>query len=83
MELSKSISHKNENAHKIWWSSLSINEQNYYVSIHPFFGKMGMDYFYAHKTSMKQVYDNVMENDLVVEYEYICELYRSKKLAKS
>jgi pyrroloquinoline quinone (PQQ) biosynthesis protein C len=41
----------------IWWSSLSINEQNKYISKHPFFSKMGRDYFGAHKTSIEQLYE--------------------------
>lgn len=68
-----------DNAHIVWWSSLSINEQKYYISLHPFFSKMVMNYFYTHKTSLRQVYDNVKDNNLTVEYSFICELFRTKK----
>jgi hypothetical protein len=41
-----------------WWSSLSMNEQDKFRKEHPFFGKMDKDYFYAHKTSVEQVYEH-------------------------
>lgn len=68
-----------DKAHIIWWSTLSINEQKYYISKHPFFSKMGMNYFEAHKTSLKQVYDNVIENNLLVDYEVVRELAKTQK----
>jgi hypothetical protein len=44
-----------EDARK-WWSELSINEQNKHIKNHPFFSKMGRDYFSQHKNSVTEVY---------------------------
>ena len=41
-----------------WWSELSMNEQNHYISLHPFFSKMSKTYFGLHSTSITQVYEH-------------------------
>lgn len=41
----------------IWWGSLSINEQNNYISKHPFFSNMSKKYFLIHETSIIQIYN--------------------------
>jgi len=40
-----------------WWSSLSINEQNKYVSEHPYFKHFGPLYVMEHKTAITQIYE--------------------------
>jgi len=51
--------------HMEWWSSLSINEQKYYISKHPFFSQMGMDYFRLRETSILQVYEYCKNHNLI------------------
>jgi len=46
-----------------WWSELSMNEQEAYRLAHPFFSKMGKDYFGLHKTSITQLYEYFIVND--------------------
>lgn len=46
----------------IWWSELSINEQNSYISKHPFFKNMSRTYFGLHKSSITELYDYFLIN---------------------
>lgn len=45
-----------------WWSELSMNEQDMYRMDHPFFSKMGKDYFGLHATSITQVYEHYKQS---------------------
>lgn len=57
----------------VWWSSLSINEQEQARLAHPFFGKMSKEYCRLHKTSIQQIYEhhktiNPMEKTFDTDY---------------
>jgi hypothetical protein len=45
-----------------WWSSLSINEQNKYKGMAPFWKDRDMSYFLQHKNGIKELYEYLLQN---------------------
>jgi hypothetical protein len=42
---------------KIWWNGLSINEQNEFISKHPYYSKFRSYYVLEHKNGILDLYN--------------------------
>jgi hypothetical protein len=48
-----------------WWCALSMNEQDYYTALHPFYGYMGVLYTIQHYYGIPDLYVYLMARNLL------------------
>lgn len=48
-----------------WWTALSINEQKYYTSLHPFYGKMDSIYVIEVSDGILRLYEWLLDQEII------------------
>ncbi len=44
-----------------WWTSLSMNEQDEFQDLHPYYNHFGAVYVAGHKTAVEEIYNLIKE----------------------